>query len=120
MRAAALVSRWTVTVEGCIMPTLIPEFARALAESNRRAATAVDEEVRQAEALRDRALALRDLRSAWDQLRRRVARVAREATRAVGAEAGEVRDLWSDTIASLRAGLPGDEQLAVLRAVEDL
>jgi hypothetical protein len=91
------------------MPTLIPDLARAMTDSNRRVAELVDAEVRRAEALRE-------IQAEADTLRQRVAREAREVTRHMIAVTNEVEGLWSSALEALREGIPTDLQLNVLRA----
>jgi chromosome segregation ATPase len=102
------------------MPTLIPDFARAMTESNRRAAESISEEIERVERLRERAEGLQYLKAEWDAFLPRVAREARSATLNVTAVAREVEGLWSSAVESFRNGLPADEQVAVLQAHADL
>jgi hypothetical protein len=99
-----------------IMPTLLPELAEALAESNRRAAAWIDAEVAAAERIRARAGRVSELEAELATVRRRTARTARAETLALTARADELTDLWETTIASLRR-LAADEQLLVLTGV---
>jgi hypothetical protein len=102
------------------MPTLIPDFARAMTESNRRAAESISEEIERVERLRERAEGLWQLKAEWDAFLPRVAREARSATHNITAVAREVEDLWSSAVESFRNGLPAEEQVIVLQAHADL
>src|SRR4051812_40191253 len=102
------------------MPTLIPDFARAMTESNRRAAESISEDIERVERLRERSEGFKQLKAEWDAFLPRVAREARSATHNFPAVAREVEGLWSSAIESFRNGLPADEQAAVLRAHADL
>jgi hypothetical protein len=98
------------------MPTLLPELAEALAESNRRAAAWIDAEVAAVERIRARAGRANELEAELATVRRRTARTARAETLALTARADELTDLWETTIASLRR-LAAGEQLLVLTGV---
>ena len=102
------------------MPTLIPDFARAMAESNRQAATSLNAEIRRIERLRLRVEQLRQVQADLETLRRRVAREARAATRDVAAEAQEIGELWSAAVQALRQGLAAEEQITVLQGFTEL
>jgi hypothetical protein len=106
--------------EGGKMPTLIPDFARAIAESNRQAAASVDEAARRIERLRERAEKLKPMQADLDTVRRRWAREARSATRDLVAGAEEMKDLWSRAVQFLRQGLSAEEQITVLQLSADL
>jgi hypothetical protein len=101
------------------MATLIPEFARVMSESNRRAASALAEEVARVEGLRERVEVLHDPSVDWGTLRRRVARQARAAERGVVATAGELEEFWAGAVKSLR-GLSTEEQILILQAATEL
>jgi hypothetical protein len=98
------------------MPTLLPELAEALAESNRRAAAWIDAEVAAAERIRARAGRVNELEAELATVRRRTASTARAETLALTARAEELADLWETAIVSLRR-LSADEQLLILTGV---
>ena len=80
----------------------------------------MEEEIQQAERLHERVETVRQLKAELDTLRRRVVREAQAATRALVAEAYEVKDLWSSAVESLRAGLSVEEQIMVLQVFMEL
>ena len=102
------------------MPTLIPDFARAISESNRQAIHSADEEVRRVDGLLALAGDWKELDPSRENIRRRIAREARAATRKLAADVREVTELWAAAVAALRSGLPHDEQIRVLQASEEL
>jgi hypothetical protein len=102
------------------MPTLIPDLARTLTESTRRAALWADEERKRIEELYPRMENASQASVESESLRRRTAREARTATSRVSAEAHELATLWASAIRALRDGLSTQEQILVLQAYLDL
>ncbi len=98
------------------MPTLIPDFAQSMTESNRRTASAIDEEIRRVEDLRLRIGASDEHAADWGTLRRRVSRKARAATRELLAEASEMSESWKSLIETFRAHRSSKNQTEILDA----
>jgi hypothetical protein len=92
------------------MPSqLLLRLAREMAESNRRAAAAVEAESWQSATPQEA-----------DALRRRGARAAQDLTRFTLSRRAEARDVWDGALEVLREGATGEESREVLQVVQDI
>ena len=102
------------------MPTMIPDFARAITESNRQATHSADEEIRRVDGLLRLAGDWKELEPSRANMQRRIAREARAATRKLIADVQEVTVFWDAALGALRSQLPTDEQIRILHASTEL
>lgn len=96
------------------MPTLLPELAEALAESNRRAAAWIDAEAAAAEQMQRTAEP-----PALPTYYRNLARLSAVTSEEVVAEAEKLAEIWSVVIRGLREHTPTD-QLTILEGVGEI
>lgn len=99
--------------------SLLSDFAKVLADTNRTAARLVAEEVVRAAELENHARRLAKLESVPSTLRRRVARLARMETQEAVARVGELDELWEAAIVTFQPGQSVEEQLLILDQVID-